>query len=203
MTTIENTQSNDKKVSKYAKDNERRLRFKDKRIHLEEIPRTGKCVNCGTTGKTHIHHDQYIDGQPLACTRELCVPCHYQQTKADFEARTGKKWGVHFDPTITDEVKICEQCGIEFKRGKERPVVFRRKKYCSNKCRNIFLSELGKNNKIINDNRRCYCCDAPKTGDWYLNKPTDLVICLNCHRRVIQRRGCAAEGSRAPLNPSI
>lgn len=39
--------------------------------------------------------------------------------------------------------------------------------------------------RIIKPKRYCYSCGADKTGDWFLNKPTELVLCENCYVRLI------------------
>ncbi len=54
-----------------------------KRIFVDENPRTGTCSECGSTGKTHIHHDQYDPDIPLANTRELCNSCHTKYHNAE------------------------------------------------------------------------------------------------------------------------
>lgn len=61
--------------------NWRRLVFKKKTIYLKKNPRTGICSLCGKTGKrTHMHHLQYHDDNPLKDTIELCVSCHRKET---------------------------------------------------------------------------------------------------------------------------
>ena len=47
-----------------------------KRIYVDGEPRNGTCSECGSSGKTHIHHDRYDPDNPLEHTRELCKSCH-------------------------------------------------------------------------------------------------------------------------------
>lgn len=60
----------------------RRLTFKNKRILLETNPRTGYCSQCSNNifdrscKRTHIHHIQYHEDDPLKDTVELCASCH-------------------------------------------------------------------------------------------------------------------------------
>ena len=66
------------------KDNPRRIKFKDKRIHVKEIARNGICSFCGAVKgvdckKTQLHHFKYHDDDPLKDTIELCVSCHNKQ----------------------------------------------------------------------------------------------------------------------------
>ncbi len=62
----------------------RRLVFKNTRIMLDVSPRTGICTNCNRTvlsgeiQRTHIHHLQYDESNPLAHTQELCPSCHFK-----------------------------------------------------------------------------------------------------------------------------
>lgn len=65
-----------KHPEKVRAENRRRVTFKDKRVATREIPRVGVCTACGQEGQTVRHHDEYIEANPLACTRELCRPCH-------------------------------------------------------------------------------------------------------------------------------
>jgi len=58
----------------YAK---KSFRYKNKKIHLKENPRTGVCYFCNKQNTlTHIHHIKYDDNDPLANTIELCRSCH-------------------------------------------------------------------------------------------------------------------------------
>ena len=57
-----------------------RMHFNKKDLHLQFNPRTGFCSNCGRVGKTHLHHDQYDEANPLAHTVELCMSCHMKET---------------------------------------------------------------------------------------------------------------------------
>jgi hypothetical protein len=60
----------------------RRILFKDKRITLDDIPRTGVCSWCGNTKlMTNIHHTQYDESDPLKHTVEICVSCHAKEHK--------------------------------------------------------------------------------------------------------------------------
>lgn len=67
--------------------NHRRMLFKNKIVMLDENPRTGVCSECGKSvhkgeiKKTDMHHEQYIDSNPLKETKELCVPCHNRKRK--------------------------------------------------------------------------------------------------------------------------
>lgn len=60
----------------------KRVRFKDKRVILSGNPRTGICSNChksvakGEIKRTHLHHRQYDEDNPLNHTVELCPRCH-------------------------------------------------------------------------------------------------------------------------------
>jgi len=63
----------------------RRICFKNRSISLSENPRIGICnwccavvgVNCK---RTHIHHLEYHEGDPLKDTVELCPSCHYKES---------------------------------------------------------------------------------------------------------------------------
>ena len=60
-----------------------RFGFRDKEVYVREEfnPRTGKCSNCGKTGKrTHMHHIKYHEDDLLKDTIELCVSCHAKET---------------------------------------------------------------------------------------------------------------------------
>jgi hypothetical protein len=60
----------------------RRITFQDKRISLSDNPRTGFCSKCGRVDlQTHLHHEQYDLGNPLAHTVELCCSCHMKRTR--------------------------------------------------------------------------------------------------------------------------
>lgn len=67
------------------KTNQRRLRFKDKHIFLESIPRIGICSRCGKSvakgeiKRTNTHHLKYDFEHPDNHTIELCVKCHIQE----------------------------------------------------------------------------------------------------------------------------
>lgn len=69
-----------KNRDKQLKKNKKRITFKEDdifiRIKLPENPRMGVCSECGSVGKTHIHHDKYDEQHPLKNTRELCSSCH-------------------------------------------------------------------------------------------------------------------------------
>jgi len=62
--------------------NGRRMVFKDKVIMLKENPRIGVCNYCrksignGDIKRTQMHHEEYIESNPLKHTIELCVSCH-------------------------------------------------------------------------------------------------------------------------------
>lgn len=65
----------------YYKDrHEHRLTFKGERHIIDRKPRTGICSRCGRLGYTHIHHNEYIEEDHLACTIELCPVCHSKIT---------------------------------------------------------------------------------------------------------------------------
>ena len=53
-----------------------RITFQNKQIQLDFNPRTGKCSQCGSVGRTDLHHIKYDPANPLANTIELCIPCH-------------------------------------------------------------------------------------------------------------------------------
>lgn len=58
----------------------KKITFKDKRITLNNNPRTGSCSQCGQQGLTHIHHFSYHANDPLKDTKELCASCHAYET---------------------------------------------------------------------------------------------------------------------------
>src|SRR6185436_4313813 len=72
----------------------KRITFIDKRIHLNENPRTGVCKLCGkkigdkyidhnghekTIKRTGMHHIKYHEKNPTKHTIEACNPCHTKQ----------------------------------------------------------------------------------------------------------------------------
>lgn len=74
--------------------NGRVMLFKDKRIHLKDNPRKGKCTICGlkvgdkyinndgkeiTIKQTQIHHFVYHYDDPLKDAIEVCVKCHKEK----------------------------------------------------------------------------------------------------------------------------
>lgn len=71
--------------------NARKIRFKEKRLSLDENPRKGSCKQCGKkigdeyinckgmlkiVDITDMHHIEYCDDDPLKNTEELCKQCH-------------------------------------------------------------------------------------------------------------------------------
>lgn len=58
------------------------IRFKDKWVRLDHVPRIGICAEChksidkGEIKITNLHHFKYDKSDPLAHTVELCVDCH-------------------------------------------------------------------------------------------------------------------------------
>lgn len=51
--------------------------FKGKRIELDFEPRKGICSKCHKIdNRTHLHHTQYDESDPLRYTVELCASCH-------------------------------------------------------------------------------------------------------------------------------
>lgn len=56
------------------------INFKGKTIYYKQNPRKGVCTECGKTGYTHLHHDQYHESDILAHTRELCPSCHAKES---------------------------------------------------------------------------------------------------------------------------
>jgi hypothetical protein len=56
------------------------ISFKGKIIYHKQNPRKGVCTECGKTGYTHLHHDQYDESDILALTRELCPSCHARES---------------------------------------------------------------------------------------------------------------------------
>ena len=59
--------------------NNKRILFKDQRIHLKQEIRKGICSQCGHIGRTNMHHITYDESNPTAYTIELCVPCHNRE----------------------------------------------------------------------------------------------------------------------------
>lgn len=66
----------------------KRMFFQDKKITLDEPARCGVCNWCrnvvgqfdartlGLITRTHMHHEEYHDDDPLKDAIEICVPCH-------------------------------------------------------------------------------------------------------------------------------
>jgi 5-methylcytosine-specific restriction endonuclease McrA len=53
------------------------VNYKGKTIQLDYEPRTGTCTDCRTYGEHNVlHHELYIDSDPMAHTVELCQKCH-------------------------------------------------------------------------------------------------------------------------------
>jgi|SRR4029078_2988024 len=66
--------------------NQKRMYFKTRSIRLPENPRKGVCSWCNARvgidcKKTHMHHKQYHDDDPLKDTVELCNRCHRKAHK--------------------------------------------------------------------------------------------------------------------------
>jgi hypothetical protein len=59
--------------------NPKRLVFKGKRVVLSFNPRKGICRICFKQGKTHMHHLEYHEDDPLLYTIELCESCHSKE----------------------------------------------------------------------------------------------------------------------------
>jgi hypothetical protein len=62
-----------------------RIKYKDKRVYLDKIPRTGVCKLCGARvgvdcQRTHIHHAKYDDSDVIKNTVEVCPACHNRLT---------------------------------------------------------------------------------------------------------------------------
>lgn len=57
--------------------NPRRIGFKTKRYIAKQNPRKGVCLGCGKHERTEMHHWFYLIIMPWACTRELCMKCHF------------------------------------------------------------------------------------------------------------------------------
>lgn len=69
-------------------DNPKRIRFKDKRVMLKQLPRVGVCCTCRAVvgqinaqlgilcRRTDMNHFQYHEDDPLKDTLEQCNPCH-------------------------------------------------------------------------------------------------------------------------------
>ena len=56
------------------------ISFKGKIIYHKQYPRKGVCTECGKTGYTHLHHDQYDN--PISDTySELCPSCHARESR--------------------------------------------------------------------------------------------------------------------------
>jgi DNA-directed RNA polymerase subunit RPC12/RpoP len=73
--------------------NERRMKFKDKVIHIEKNPRTGVCSLCGNKvgegiKRTGMHHIEYHDRNPLKDTVELCGSCHIKESMKKYGVRS-------------------------------------------------------------------------------------------------------------------
>ena len=74
-----------RKWSKSAK--EKRLQFKDRRLYLRRILRTGYCSWCsnnkldGSCKRTSLHHLIYITILPWFGTVEICNKCHTKETR--------------------------------------------------------------------------------------------------------------------------
>ena len=81
---------------RHARYGPRRNTFKGERIYHDENPRKGICEKCGRSigdeyincdgqiaiiKRTHIHHIQYDENDPLANTIELCVSCHMKEPR--------------------------------------------------------------------------------------------------------------------------
>jgi hypothetical protein len=50
-----------------------------RQILLKDNPRTGVCSLCRKQGKTHLHHINYHENDPLKDTVELCISCHNKE----------------------------------------------------------------------------------------------------------------------------
>lgn len=63
----------------------RRMQFKGKRLHLQFCPRIGVCNFCRAVvpfdcKRTHLHHEQYDDSDPMKHTIEICISCHAKES---------------------------------------------------------------------------------------------------------------------------
>ena len=72
----------------------RQINFKGHKPSVEDT-RLGVCVICGKhypgelKHPTTIHHMEYIEGQPLAETIELCTSCHMSLHRRARDVKTG------------------------------------------------------------------------------------------------------------------
>jgi hypothetical protein len=57
-----------------------RIKFKGREIFIKNNPRKGIYQQCGKTGYTHLHHEQYDDNDILKHTIELCPGCHAKES---------------------------------------------------------------------------------------------------------------------------
>jgi len=62
---------------KYTK---RRIYYNGKKHYYPFELRTGVCQWCKKKGKTHLHHIEYHDDDPLKDTIELCIACHNEES---------------------------------------------------------------------------------------------------------------------------
>ncbi len=82
--------SNPKRPNRnYPKNNDKVFKFKNKTMFSNQPVRKGICSQCGRKKgdkyiiwgeekivKTHLHHIEYHDDNPLKSTIELCASCH-------------------------------------------------------------------------------------------------------------------------------
>ena len=85
------------------------LSFKGKWVELEFNPRLGKCSKCGFNGRTHLHHKQYDESNPLKNTIELCASCHRAEHYINKRIVSG------FNIAKRQNINlICHKCNIAF-----------------------------------------------------------------------------------------
>ena len=66
--------------------NPKHMKFKDRIIVLKQNPRTGFCSWCPNNihdrscKRTHIHHIEYHNDDPLKKTVEICASCHAKES---------------------------------------------------------------------------------------------------------------------------
>ena len=85
------------------------IMFKGKRIPLVYDPRKHVCVMCGFHGRTHMHHKQYHENNPVRDTIELCSSCH----RAEHYLEKRIALGLPIPERLHEYVR-CEKCNLSF-----------------------------------------------------------------------------------------
>lgn len=101
---------------RYLKTGSNRICFKYKLYQLPECPRKGVCSSChkkiGDTyinweakeaviKRTHMHHQEYHEGDVLKDAVELCVSCHMKESR---------RLGSHKHLDRVEENRVCGGC---------------------------------------------------------------------------------------------